>query len=129
MSKEKTNSKAAENEKQENAKPDKEKLLACIKALEELGKKKDYMLTTQEVKDYCNELKLTPEQMDKVRVYLESHKIDVVEFSDIDADADLDNILLLKVIFFERKTIARQKSTAVALNIISLTYLSSKKYK
>lgn len=96
MSKEKTNSKAAENEQQENAKPDKEKLLACIKALEELGKKKDYMLTTQEVKDYCNELKLTPEQMDKVRVYLESHKIDVVEFSDIDADADLDNILLLK---------------------------------
>jgi RNA polymerase primary sigma factor len=96
VSKEKTNSKAAENEKQENAKPDKEKLLACIKALEELGKKKDYMLTTQEVKDYCNELKLTPEQMDKVRVYLESHKIDVVEFSDIDADADLDNILLLK---------------------------------
>ncbi|HIV17264.1 MAG TPA: RNA polymerase sigma factor RpoD [Candidatus Alectryocaccobium stercorigallinarum] len=96
VSKEKTNSKAAENEQQENAKPDKEKLLACIKALEELGKKKDYMLTTQEVKDYCNELKLTPEQMDKVRVYLESHKIDVVEFSDIDADADLDNILLLK---------------------------------
>ena len=87
---------AAENEKQEKTKPDKEKLLSCIKSLEELGKKKDYLLTAQEVRDYCNELKLTPEQMDKVRVYLESHKIDVVEFSDIDTDADLDNILLLK---------------------------------
>ena len=93
--KEKKNA-AAENEKQEKTKPDKEKLLSCIRALEELGKKKDYLLTAQEVRDYCSDLKLTPEQMDKVRAYLESHKIDVVEFSDIDTDADLDNILLLK---------------------------------
>jgi RNA polymerase primary sigma factor len=97
LSKEKENKAAEqENAKQEKTKPDKEKLLSCIKALEGLGKKKDYMLTAQEVKDYCNDLKLTPEQMDKVRVYLENHKIDVVEFSDIDAEADLDNILLLK---------------------------------
>ena len=97
LNQEKENSKAAqEDEKQEKAKPDKEKLLACLKGLEELGKKKDYLLTAQEVKDYCNDLKLTPEQMDKVRQYLENHKIDVVEFADIDADADLDNILLLK---------------------------------
>lgn len=85
-----------ENKEQEPQKADKEKLLSCIKALEEMGKKKDFVLTTQEINEYCAELKLTPEQIDKVRTYLENHKIDVVEFADIDVDADLDNILLLK---------------------------------
>ena len=85
-----------EGNAQESAKIDKEKLLSCVKELEEMGKKKDYVLTAQEINDYCNELKLTPEQTDKVRTYLEDHKIDIIEFSDIDADADLDNILLLK---------------------------------
>ena len=85
-----------ENKEQEPQQADKEKLLSCIKALEEMGKKKDFVLTTQEINEYCAELKLTPEQIDKVRTYLEDHKIDVVEFADIDVDADLDNILLLK---------------------------------
>ena len=85
-----------EGNAQESAKIDKEKLLSCVKELEEMGKKKDYVLTAQEINDYCNELKMTPEQTDKVRTYLEDHKIDIIEFSDIDADADLDNILLLK---------------------------------
>ena len=83
-------------ENEQGVKLDKEKLLACVRGLEEMGKKKDYVLTTQEVNDYCSELKLTPEQMDKVRSYLEDHKIDIVEFTDIDSDVDLDNILLLK---------------------------------
>ncbi len=81
---------------QEATMSDKEKFLLCIRELEELGKKKDFMLTMQEVKDYCGRIKLTPEQIDQVKKYLESKKIDVVEFMDIDVEADLDNILLLK---------------------------------
>ncbi len=81
---------------QKNAieKVDKEKLLMHIKALTDMGKKKDNLLTVQEIKDYCRDLNFSPEQLDKIRKYLEEQGIDVVEFAD--ADADLDSILLLK---------------------------------
>ncbi len=88
--------KEMEAKEPEQTKIDKEKLLNCIRALEEMGKKKDDLLTLQEIKDYCNDLKLTSEQVDKVRLYLENHGIDVIEFPELETDADFDNMLLIK---------------------------------
>ena len=84
------------NEKIEKEKIDKEKLLAHMKSLIDIGKKKDNLLTMQEIKDYCKELNFSPEQIDKIRKYLEEHGIDVIEVADMESDAECDNMLLLK---------------------------------
>ena len=84
------------NEKIEKEKIDKEKLLAHMKSLIDIGKKKDNLLTMQEIKDYCKELNFSPEQIDKIRKYLEEHGIDVIEVADMESDAEFDNMLLLK---------------------------------
>ena len=84
------------NEKIEKEKIDKEKLLAHMKRLIDIGKKKDNLLTMQEIKDYCKELNFSPEQIDKIRKYLEEHGIDVIEVADMESDAEFDNMLLLK---------------------------------
>ncbi len=83
-------------EKPEKEKLDKEKLLMHLKALEDLGRKKDNLLLMSEIRDYCKDLNFSPEQVDKIRKYLEDHGIDVIEFSDPESDAELDSILLLK---------------------------------
>ncbi len=84
------------NEKIEKEKIDKEKLLAHMKSLIDIGKKKDNLLTMQEIKDYCKDLNFSPEQIDKIRKYLEEHGIDVIEVADMESDAEFDNMLLLK---------------------------------
>ncbi len=88
-----------EKEKTENVekeKIDKEKLLMHIRALEDIGKKKDNLLMLQEIKDYCKDLNFSPEQIDKIRKYLEDRGIDVIEVANMESDAEFDNMLLLK---------------------------------
>ena len=83
-------------DKPEKEKIDKEKLLMHLKSLEELGRKKDNLLLMSEIRDYCKDLNFSPEQVEKIRKYLEDRGIDVIEFSDPESDAELDSILLLK---------------------------------
>lgn len=88
-----------EKEKTENVekeKIDKEKLLMHIRTLEDIGKKKDNLLMLQEIKDYCKDLNFSPEQIDKIRKYLEDRGIDVIEVANMESDAEFDNMLLLK---------------------------------
>ncbi len=80
----------------EKEKVSKEKLLEHIKNLMEKGKKKDDLLTKQEINDYFKDISLTEEQIDKVVKYLEGHGIDVIEIPDTDSDAEFENMLLLK---------------------------------
>ena len=74
------------NEKIEKEKIDKEKLLAHMKSLIDIGKKKDNLLTMQEIKDYCKDLNFSPEQIDKIRKYLEEHGIDVTSRIPVNPD-------------------------------------------
>lgn len=88
-----------EKEKTENVekeKIDKEKLLMHIRTLEDIGKKKDNLLMLQEIKDYCKDLNFSPEQIDKIRKYLEDRGIDVIEVANMESDAEFDKMLLLK---------------------------------
>ena len=80
----------------EKEKIDKEKLLMHIRALEDIGKKKDNLLMLQEIKDYCKDLNFSPEQIDKIRKYLEDRGIDVIEVANMESDAEFDNMLLIK---------------------------------
>ena len=76
---------------------DKEKFIEKLKELEAIAGTKKNIIEADEVRAHFSDMQLTSEQMDKVNEYLESHNIDVVQFSENDKELNLDDsILLLK---------------------------------
>ena len=73
---------------------DKERFFEKLKSLEEMARKKDNVLEKSEVDAYFQDMELNEEQTDRVRQYLESHGIDIIQFTA--DDADLDKMLLIK---------------------------------
>ena len=63
-----------------------------LKSLLELGKKKRNILEYQEISDFFRDMNLDEEKMEKVLVFLEANKVDVLRISDGD-DEDDDIIL------------------------------------
>lgn len=73
---------------------DKERFFEKLKSLEEMARKKDNVLDQTDIDAYFQDMELNEEHMDRVRDYLESHGIDIIQFTA--DDADLDKMLLIK---------------------------------
>ena len=73
---------------------DKEKFMKGIESLEELAKTKKNTLDYGDIKAQFGDMQLSDEMLEKIRSFLESKGVDVLQISE--SDADIDNILLLK---------------------------------
>ena len=75
---------------------DKEKFMEKMNNLIETAKKNDNMISPKEVKETFKDFNITQEQLEQANKYLELQGIDVVEFTDPEADTDFDSMLLIK---------------------------------
>ncbi len=73
---------------------DKERFFEKLKNLEEIARKKDNVLDSQQIQSYFQDMDLTEDQKDRIRDYLEAKGIDIIHFPS--EEEDLDKLLLIK---------------------------------